>query len=236
MQHEFLRYEGLDPTKELTNAIRVRSSLLTRLKENSMEFVLGLDCDGVVLDYLPALMDFARFRGHHVACEPHEVDSYDMSRAFPGMSAEELFKLIGEFSVHDSFADISEFAGFTTAISKIRNEFPSIRLIAITSAGTEERTAELRRRNLAAYDFEEVHVLPLGASKKEHLRELPAGSIFVDDLKKHVNAAEEVGHTGVLVRQPYNTDDDHHHVFADWNEGYDIVSGLIRGRGLRFAS
>ena len=201
-----------------------------------MDICLGLDVDGVVLNYLPALMEFARRTGHVVACEAHEVDTYDMSRAFPELDEPGLFRLIGEFSIHESFQEIAEFSGFSTALERIRSEFPEIRLVAITSAGTDPRTADLRRANLERYGFEEVHVLPLGASKKEHLRALPPGSIFVDDLKKHVTAAEEVGLTGVLVRQPYNTDDNHHHVFSDWEEGYEIVGELIRGRTLRLVS
>lgn len=193
-----------------------------------MEIVLGLDCDGVVLNYGPALLEFGRRKGLRIGCEWHEVDMYHMQMAFPDLSKDDIMALIEEFALDDAFGEISLMAGFREALDALREEFPGLKIVAVTSAGRDERTIELRRSNLAPLGFNEVHVLPLSASKKEHLARLPAGSVFVDDLKKHVDAAEEVGLQGVLVRQPYNSEDTHVHVMHDWMEGCRIIAGLLR--------
>lgn len=193
-----------------------------------MDIVLGLDCDGVVLNYGPALLEFGRLKGLRIGCEWHEVDMYHMSMAFPDLSKDDIMALIEEFALDDAFGRISLMPGFAEALQALRDEFPGLKVVAVTSAGKDERTIQLRKDNLAPLAFNEVHVLPLSASKKDHLSMLPAGSVFVDDLKKHVDAAEEVGLQGVLVRQPYNSSDDHTHVMHDWMEGCAIISRLLR--------
>lgn len=192
-----------------------------------MDIVLGLDIDGVVLDYGPSLLEYGASKGLEIGCEWHEVDMYNMAKAFPGLDKEGIMSLITEFSEHDAFSQIQEMDGFSAALSKIREAHPELRLIAITSAGVTDRTIELRRKNLEAYGFDEIHVLPLQASKEAHLANLPSGSIFVDDLKRHVDSATKAGLTGILVRQPYNADDDHDFVMVDWKGGAELISSIL---------
>jgi len=192
--------------------------------------VLALDADGVLLNYLSGLFSYVRSRGLPVACEPHEVDDWSCARAFPGWSEEEIFRQIEDFSVHPSFAEIPPIEGAVEAISAIHESFGDIRVVAITSAGKSDETIRLRRKNLELFPFDDIHVLPLGASKKEHLSQLPSGSIFVDDLYKHVMAAEEVGVHGILFRQLYNAKDEHHTVITEWNEGRETIMRLLSDR------
>lgn len=193
-----------------------------------MDIVLGLDIDGVVLDYGPSLLEYGISKGHRVGCEWHEVDMYNMARAFPDLSVDQIMELIGEFSVHDNFGRIGEMLGVALALETLRAEFPGLRLVAITSAGEDERTILLRRQNIEKFGFDEIHVLPLKASKEAHLEKLPKGSVFVDDLKRHVDSATKVGLTGVLVRQPYNSADTHDHVLTDWQQGAELIASILR--------
>lgn len=189
--------------------------------------VLGLDADGVLLNYLSGLFGYVRSLGLHVACEPHEVTDWSCANAFPGWSDQEIFAKIEEFSVQPGFAEIPPVAGAVEAIHAIKEKIDGIEIIAITSAGKSEETVRLRRRNLELFPFDDVHVLPLGASKEEHLSRLPSGSVFVDDLYRHVLAAERVGLKGVLFRQPYNAADGHHSVIDDWTSGKNVVMDLL---------
>lgn len=193
-----------------------------------MEIVLGLDIDGVVLNYGPSLLEFGASKGLRIGCKWDEVDMYNMARAFPDLSKDQIMELIGEFSIHDAFGQIREMEGVAVALEALRQEFPGLRLVAITSAGEEERTIELRRLNISKFGFDEIHVLPLKASKEAHLDKLPKGSVFVDDLKRHVDSATKVGLTGVLVRQPYNAADDHEHVMSDWKQGAELIASILR--------
>jgi hypothetical protein len=193
-----------------------------------MDIVLGLDIDGVVLNYGPALLAYGARKGLKIGCEWHEVHMYNMSKAFPDLDKDGVMALITEFSETEDFSRIREMDGFTEALAVIRAAHPSVKLVAITSAGVTDRTIELRKINLEPFGFDEIHVLPLHASKEAHLANLPKGSIFVDDLKKHVDSAVKVGLTGILVRQPYNTEDDHDLVMRDWKEGASLIADVLQ--------
>lgn len=192
-----------------------------------MDIVLGLDIDGVVLNYGPALLDYGATKGLVIGCQWHEVHMYNMAKAFPELDKDGIMALITEFSETEDFSRIREMDGFTEALADIRAAHPLVKLVAITSAGVTDRTIELRKRNLAHFGFDEIHVLPLHASKEAHLSNLPKGSVFVDDLKKHVDSAVKVGLTGILVRQPYNSDDEHDLVMHDWKEGAALVKSVL---------
>lgn len=189
--------------------------------------VLGLDADGVLLNYLAGLFGYARSTGHYVACEPHEVTDWSCRNAFPDLDDAGIHALIEEFSVTEGFASIPPIEGAVEAIHSIKKHLPEVSIVAITSAGSSQATIDMRRRNLEIFPFDDVHVLPLGASKEEHLSRLPKGSVFVDDLHKHVLTAESVGLQGVLFRQSYNAMYDHRHVIDGWSEGRDLVVGLL---------
>jgi hypothetical protein len=193
-----------------------------------MDIVLGLDIDGVVLNYGPALLAYGARKGLKIGCEWHEVHMYNMSKAFPDLDKDGVMALITEFSETEDFSRIREMDGFTEALAVIRAAHPSVKLVAITSAGVTDRTIELRKINLEPFGFDEIHVLPLHASKEAHLANLPKGSVFVDDLKKHVDSAVKVGLTGILVRQPYNTEDDHDLVMRDWKEGAALIADVLQ--------
>jgi 5'' nucleotidase, deoxy (Pyrimidine), cytosolic type C protein (NT5C). len=192
-----------------------------------MDIVLGLDIDGVVLNYGPALLEYGVSRGLKIGCEWHEVDMYNMSKAFPDLDTAGIMNLITEFSEAEGFSRIREMEGFSEALAAIRAAYPELKLIAITSAGVSETTINSRKKNLEQFGFNEVHVLPLQASKEEHLAQLPKGSVFVDDLKKHVASAEKVGLTGILMRQPYNSADTHDLVIHNWKEGAEVIKSVL---------
>jgi len=198
--------------------------------------VLGLDADGVLLNYLSGLFAYARSQGHRVACEPHEVTDWSCRNAFPDHDDDGIYRLIEEFSVTDGFSRIPPIEGAVEAVHAIKSTLPDVSVVAITSAGSSPLTIEMRRQNLELFPFDDVHVLPLGASKAEHLSRLPKGSVFVDDLHKHVQAAESVGLHGVLFRQSYNAMHDHRLVISGWDEGRDLVARLLSEPGLRLTA
>lgn len=189
--------------------------------------VLGLDADGVILDYLHGFMAYLRSIGVEPACGPDEVADWEMTGALPGWSHDQVMAAVADFSVHPDFGRIPAVPGAVDAVASIREEFGDVELVAITSAGTSPDTARLRLQNLEPFGFDDVHVLPLGASKKDHLSLLPRGSVFVDDLHRHVVAAEEAGVQGVLFRRPYNAAHSHANVISCWPQGRLVVSRLL---------
>nr|WP_250808548.1 hypothetical protein [Neorhizobium tomejilense] len=180
--------------------------------------VIGLDVDGVILDYVSGFMKYAASRGVRIGCDPDKVDSWSMSAAFPDLDDDAIWKMIEEFSEDDGFGRLAPFEGALETISELIREFPDNPLVAITSAGKSETTKRLRAESLSSIPFRAIHVLPLGESKELHLSKLPEGSLYVDDLMKNIVAAEKVGLTGIFVRRSYNTADDHSRVAHDWSD------------------
>lgn len=180
--------------------------------------VIGLDVDGVILDYVTGFMEYAASRGVRLGCEPDEVDSWTMSAAFPDLDDKEIWAMIEAFSEDEGFGRLRPYNGALETISILVEEFPENPLVAITSAGKSELTKQLRAASLDGIPFSAIHVLPLGESKELHLSKLPTGSLYVDDLMKNIVTAEKVGLSGVLVRRSYNAMDDHTRMAYDWDD------------------
>lgn len=185
--------------------------------------VLALDADGVLLSYFDGLFAFLRNRGEVPACDPAEVDDWNYERAFPDWKSDERLQAILDFSLSPGFSDIPMMPGAIEAISVIRAAAPNLRIVAITCAGVSPQTIAMRKSNLADFPFDEIHVLPLNASKASRLAKLPAGSIFVDDLPENIEAAERAGVKAFIFRQPYNRDFMHDREIGDWRSGADIL-------------
>ncbi len=180
--------------------------------------VVGFDVDGVILNYFEGLMTWAGTRGVRLGCEPHEVDTYSMHRAFPGLAEWEVMDMITLFNTQPDFGRLQAYPGALETISALVRDFPDIELVAITSAGKSDTTRELRLQNLAGIPFSEVHVIPIGASKKTYFEMLPEGSLFIEDLAHHAATADSTGLVSVLYRQPYNLDDEHPRAVTGWDE------------------
>lgn len=193
------------------------------------EKLLVVDIDGVVLDHTTGMYHWARTMGIDVGCEPSACNCYSMNPMFPGLSTEAIMKLMVEYSLHDDFSAIPVIDGFEQAILSLRADHGDMKLIAITAPGASKRTQLLRRENLRRFEFDEIHVLPMGASKRSHLEELPKSAIFFDDLAGHALTASEVGLTSVLFRQPHNVLDTHTLVADDWETGFLMVKTKFEG-------
>jgi len=194
--------------------------------------VLALDVDMVLLDYLKGFVAWLRSNGYHVTCEAHEIRDWDFNGVLPGVPRDEFLGLINEFAVSPEFGLLETVQGAREAIGTLRDEFPDLEIVAITSAGTEAVTERMRRANLEMHDFgiSSVTVLPLGASKRDNLLALPPGSIFVDDLIKNVRVAEECGMTAILFRQPYNLRETCHLSAEDWTEALSLIREALTER------
>ncbi|MNU29036.1 hypothetical protein D3C71_174830 [compost metagenome] len=180
--------------------------------------VVGFDVDGVILNYFEGFMKWAGGQGVRLGCEPHEVDTYAMHRAFPDLAEWEVMDMLPVFNQQPEFGRLRPYPGALECIAALVNDYPDIELVAITSAGKSDNTRKLRLQNLADIPFAEVHVIPLGASKKTYFEMLPEGSLFVDDLAHHARTADEAGLVSVLYRQPYNLDDEHPRAVTGWDE------------------
>jgi len=191
--------------------------------------VIALDVDGVLLDYLGGFVPWLRTQGYKPLMEAHEINDWDFGNVLPDITVPQLVDLIGQFSVSPGFGELVPLKGALEAIKTLREEFPNHEIIAITSAGSEAITEQMRRANLEkhAFGISSVTVLPLGASKRDNLLALPPGSIFVDDLIKNIRVADEVGMHAILFRHPYNAKDSHHLCADGWTEAVALIRDLL---------
>lgn len=188
--------------------------------------VIALDVDGVLLDYLGGFLPWLKDLGYLVECSPEEVPAPDLSDVI-GTTNDEIIKLITNFSTTESFSNLRPYPGAIETLSALKRDYSGIRIVAITSAGSSEQTARLRRKNLASFPLDDVTVLPLRSSKASHLSALPSPTLYIDDLPKHVMEANDCGHYGVLFRRSYNLDCDYHSAVSDWNEANALIRNFI---------
>lgn len=184
---------------------------------------LIVDIDGVVLDHVEGMYRWANSLGIKTSCEPAVMDCYTMRPMFGDKHLYEIGLLLRAYSVDEAFASIPEMAGFSTALKDVREQFPDMKLIAISAPGASDATVRLRRKNLEAFRFDEIHLLEMGASKAELLKAMPKHSIYFDDLAEHVASAELAGIKAVLFRQPHNTLDQVVHEANDWSHARDQI-------------
>jgi hypothetical protein len=180
--------------------------------------VVGFDVDGVILNYFEGLMTWAGGQGVRLGCLPEEVDTYAMHRAFPDLAEWEVMDMIETFNTQPDFGRLRPYPGAMGAIGDLVRDFPEIELVAITSAGKAEITRQLRLQNLSGIPFAQVHVIPIGSSKRSYFDLLPSGSLFIDDLPHHAATADEAGLVSVLYRHPYNLDTEHPRAVTGWSE------------------
>lgn len=196
------------------------------------KITLGLDVDGVLLDYVSGFFDYLPSVGIIPACKPSDVDNFDFRCAFPGKARDEIKRLIGDFSVTEGFGRLPAYPNAIEAVAAIKAEYGSdMRIVAITSAGVSDETRRLRELNLEPFPFDDINILPLGGDKSEHLAKLGKNAVFVDDLLENVRAAEKHGIGGILFRQLYNAMDHHEHTMTDWYEpSLNVLTGNLVDR------
>lgn len=166
-----------------------------------------LDCDDVLLDYLPGIMAFARKKG--LDPNPDGPGQYDITQ-WLGITPDASRTLIREFNegVETGFGDLPAIPGAIEGVATLRRA--GYRLRIISSFSDKPASIRVREDNLARVfgegAFEGMDVLALGSRKKEALARHPR-SHFVDDLVKHAIDAAELGHTSFLMRAHHNAAD-----------------------------
>lgn len=186
-----------------------------------------LDVDGVLLDYLGGFVPWTVSRGYTPTKRVHEIDDWEIDSWLPGIPHEEARRLIGEFATTEEFGRLPMIPGALEAISNLREAFPHVRIGALTAAGHDPRTAQLRRANLEKFQLDFLTVLPIGASKKDHLIDIGANGVFIDDLMHHIRTAEEVGLATILFRRSYNAHETHHRIANDWSEAAAMIERIL---------
>jgi hypothetical protein len=189
---------------------------------------LALDVDDVLLDFFGGFLPYMTSRGHRVGCAPHEVMDFDMADALPDLAYDDRMSAIGDYNHSDHFASMPPSAGAVEVMASLRLIYPHLRIVAITACGDSAITRSKRVENLNRhFVIDDLVTLPLGASKVQEFRKLPPGTIYVDDMIKHVKAADDCGMSPILFRRGHNSTQGYSRVADDWWHLRDLAAGLL---------
>lgn len=187
-----------------------------------------LDIDDTILDYSSGFLEY-------IGVElPEKNEKYrnitDYLTSVHSMTHHEVYKSIESFNRAPAFSRLLPFKSSNLFIKKLREQ--SIQVHLITSCGDNAQTRKLRERNLYEVfedSFEEVHVLPLMASKRPVLKKYTtAGPLFVDDTIEHYITAKEIGISAMIMDTQFNTYDTGDTSFIlDWNSARGLYNDIL---------
>ena len=183
------------------------------------------DVDGVLLDYMDSFIAWAKVE-HGWEIDPdHPHDSYDMSSWFKGgKTTKEFVELITEYNSEGRV--IPPIEGSVKALNRLYED--GHRIIALTSFGGYTGSQEFRREYLKVLFgdiFDDTIILPLGACKKDKLKEL-SPKYFVEDCLAYAEQGSALGIKTFLVRTTYNAGGEDIIYVNNWNEILYIISEL----------
>jgi len=165
---------------------------------------ITFDCDGVLLDWEGG---FAAWMAevHDILVDPNGPQDYSLSE-WIGCDAMSVVRYVREFNESEHFTQLSALPGAKEAVRLLyANEFT---LRVLTACGDTPSVSAARVNNLrkvfTAHSFERVEVVGLGASKVSHLKNLPAGSWWVEDNYGHALDGLEVGLKPLMIRNTHN--------------------------------
>lgn len=163
-----------------------------------------LDCDDVLLDFLPGFRKFLEGSGYRLP--PGGPGSFDLA-PWIGVAGVEAGRLIRRFNdgADSGFSDLSPIPGAVSGIQALRAAGAVIRVISSFSDCPKSlaRRADNLERVFGAQAFEGIDAIPLGSSKAAALRRHPP-SPFVDDLLENLRAGRDARHRPVLFAAHHN--------------------------------
>jgi hypothetical protein len=170
---------------------------------SAVDLVL-LDCDDVLLDYIPGIEAFARENGLSPA--PGGPGCFDLS-SWLGISATEARRLVARFNegADSGFDRLPPIPGAVEGVRALREA--GMRIRVVSSFSDSPVAIRSRMDNLDRWfgpdAFEGIDALPLGGRKADALKRHPP-SPFVDDLLENVRDAARIGHRGIWMQAHHN--------------------------------
>lgn len=171
---------------------------------------IHFDADGVLLDFASGFTQYM-LDEHGIQAVTSEPENFDFSDSFPDTPG--VAKNIGAFLESDHFLNISAYKEVVPGLGEVplpvllnflRDKGVEQRVVS--SVATNDKVHQMRLECLAReFDnvFEEITIIPLGASKKDALKQFPSG-FFIDDQLSMCQDGSLAGHLSHLKTQKYN--------------------------------
>lgn len=168
-----------------------------------MNKIILTDCDGVLLNWSKGFGDFAAAKGY-----PRISGTENDYRIHTGhnIPIELAQSIIREFNEGPEVEHLEPFADSVEYVAKLASL--GFRFIAVTSISNHPDSKIYRTRNLSKLFgdvFDEVHCLPMGASKASALMQWAGtGYFWIEDHMRQAEAGYEAGLSPLLINHPYN--------------------------------
>lgn len=191
-----------------------------------------LDCDDVLLDFMPGVIARANALGIYPC--PKGPGSFDLS-GWLGMEKSEMSRFLRDYidDEDSSFGDLPPIPGAVEGVQALKDAGFQI---SVMSSFSDQKGPHARRMgNLDAHfgsgTFVDLYGLALGSSKYDALVRMTP-SIFVDDLFKNAEEGLRAGHAPLWMKAHHNVHEfDSTEVPAgmrrawDWDEILQITLG-----------
>lgn len=187
--------------------------------------VIILDIDEVLLKWVDGFSDFLyRYWGITTQGSPKE---WDLS-VWLGCSKETAMEFVRSFNEESSeFGELKPFREAVPALHDLRDL--GYNLYGVTASCETVEGKRNRIYNLLdvfGNVFEDVHFVPMGASKKEILVTFPKGSFYVEDNIYNVADGVDLGLNVVQYIRPHNVS--LRHTEAYWADSWADIADYIR--------
>lgn len=155
------------------------------------------------------------------------VRSASETVAYGHIPIPELEEHILAFNNSDHFTDLQPKADACKILPKLKREGWTI--VGITACGRDQKTAELRWKNInkmfGEQTFSDIRFINWYECKSEHLKDFE-NCPFVDDNIKHAETAHNMGHRSMIIHRSYRRKFKHPTipVVSDWNEIYERIT------------
>ena len=186
--------------------------------------IILTDCDGVLLDWEAAFMEWMSAKGYEKKVEA----VYDISTAF-GLEKTEGKRLVREFNESAWMGYLKPLRDARSGVAKLYEA--GYRFHCITSLSLDKKAKRLRMMNLENVFgkgvFKELICLDTGADKDEILAEYEgSGFYWLEDKTENAECGLQFGLKPILIHHDHNVDCDNPQipVCNDWN---DIVEEIL---------
>ncbi|MDX5369232.1 MAG: hypothetical protein LPL29_07620 [Alphaproteobacteria bacterium] len=164
-----------------------------------------LDVDDVLLDWFGGFRAWLWMEHGISPVGISHPAAWDMSDVYPGLGRAKIVGLIRDFNRSDAFGELTPKPYAEDAIAGLRSFYPGERIVALTSSGLHPKTVKLRAHSLERFDLDELHIVPIGDSKADHLERLfEPGSLYVEDNHMHAADGLHIGYDTLIFDYPHN--------------------------------
>jgi len=173
-----------------------------------------LDCDDVLLDWQGGFIEHCR--QHGITLDPHGPQSWDLSQ-WMGKSSDVCRRWVEHFNESETFKNLQPRPGAREFVSRLRRAGHTCSVLTACGTATYIRSIRYQHlmtcfdqnnpNDLCSLPFTDIHFLPLGASKFEHLykaSQMSGDLVFVEDNFTHARSGVTNGIKSYCLRRSHN--------------------------------